>query len=142
MGHYTLAGTSGAEADLEAALCGAPHDFGPPAPVGDITSILQALADPTRLSLIRSLATTDEPRPCCSLDYRVTKSTMSHHFRVLREAGIIEQRLEGTRKLTSLRRQAVDEVYPGLLDSVLGSPDSDTSAATADADEEMRPALD
>lgn len=123
MSHPSFAGpTSVGPSSVQGTHCAAPHDPGPPRPVGDITVVLQALADPTRLTLIRSLAATDEPRACCTLDYSVTKSTMSHHFRVLREAGIIEQRLEGTRKLTSLRRRQLDEAYPGLLETVLRAP--------------------
>jgi DNA-binding transcriptional ArsR family regulator len=90
-----------------------------PRPVAGITAVLQALADPIRLAVVRELATSDQPRPCGSFLQPVTKSTLSHHFRVLREAGIIEQRIEGTRKLTSLRRAELDAAFPGLLDSLV-----------------------
>jgi DNA-binding transcriptional ArsR family regulator len=93
--------------------------LGAAAPVADLTTVLAALADPVRIAIVRSLAETDGPRACGSFYLPVTKSTLSHHFRVLREAGLIEQRCEGTRKLTSLRRADVDAAYPGLLDSVL-----------------------
>lgn len=96
-------------------------------PVAGITELLQALADPVRLSLVRDLASSTEPRPCGSLIQSVTKSTLSHHFRVLREAGIIEMRVEGTRKLTSLRRAELEEACPGLLDSVLRAPVGETA---------------
>jgi DNA-binding transcriptional ArsR family regulator len=46
---------------------------------------------------------------------------MTHHFRILREAGVIEQRRDGTSKLTSLRREDLDARFPGLLDAVLSS---------------------
>ena len=49
----------------------------------------------------------------------MTKSTCTHHFRVLREAGVIRQRVEGTTRLNSLRREDLDSRFPGLLDSVL-----------------------
>jgi DNA-binding transcriptional ArsR family regulator len=52
----------------------------------------------------------------------VTKSTLSHHLKVLREAGIILMRVDGTRKLTSLRRAELNEAYPGLLESILRAP--------------------
>ena len=91
-------------------------------PVAGITTLLQALADPLRLDLVRDLAASPEPRPCGSLVQSVTKSTLSHHFKVLREAGIIEMRIEGTRKLTSLRRAELEAACPGLLDSVLRAP--------------------
>lgn len=93
-----------------------------PAPVAGITVLLQALADPVRLDIVRDLAENQGPRPCGSFVGTVTKSTLSHHFKVLREAGIIRQRVEGTRKLTSLRREELDAAFPGLIDSILRAP--------------------
>ena len=49
------------------------------------------------------------------------KSTLTHHFRVLRESGVIEQTRERTTKLTSLCRADLDARFPGLLDAILGS---------------------
>src|ERR1700719_4498241 len=102
------------------------HSYDPsvlaPHRVAPITELLQALADPVRLAVIRDLAESTEPRPCGSLVQSVTKSTLSHHLRVLREAGVIQMRVEGTRKLTSLRRAELNEAYPGLLDSILRAP--------------------
>ena len=91
-------------------------------PVAGISTLLQALADPIRLELLRALASSSQPVACGSFQVPVTKSTLSHHFRVLREAGVIEQRCDGTRKLTSLRRHDLDACYPGLLDSLLRAP--------------------
>jgi DNA-binding transcriptional ArsR family regulator len=85
----------------------------------DLSSILHALSDPQRRTIVRELAAREEPVPCGAIELDVGKSTRTHHFRVLREAGLIEQRRDGTRKLTSLRRQEVDERFPGLLDAVL-----------------------
>ena len=90
-----------------------------PRPVADVTTVLQALADPMRLAIVGALARSDGARSCGGFNLPVTKPTLSHHFRVLREAGIIHQRCEGTRKMTTLRRTEVDSVYPGLLDSIL-----------------------
>jgi DNA-binding transcriptional ArsR family regulator len=56
---------------------------------------------------------------CNSLALPVSKSTCTHHFRVLREAGVIRQRVEGTTKLNSLRREDLDARFPGLIDAVL-----------------------
>lgn len=88
-------------------------------PVADITTLLQALGDPVRIAIVRRLGECQDARACGSFDLPVSKSTLSHHFKVLREAGLIVGRYEGTRKLISLRRADVDAVYPGLLDSVL-----------------------
>jgi DNA-binding transcriptional ArsR family regulator len=86
----------------------------------DLAAVLHALSDPMRLRIVAGLAAQDD-RTCKSFDLPVTKSTCTHHFRVLREAGVIRQRLEGTTKLNSLRRADLDARFPGLLDSVLGA---------------------
>jgi DNA-binding transcriptional ArsR family regulator len=49
----------------------------------------------------------------------VSKATRSHHFRVLREAGVTHTRLEGTHRHVSLRREDLDARFPGLLGAVL-----------------------
>ena len=85
----------------------------------EIGPILQALSDPQRLEIIRLLGDEAKPRPCGSFNLGLAKSTMSHHIKVLREAGLIVQMREGTTKLTWLRRDDVDARFPGLLDAVL-----------------------
>jgi DNA-binding transcriptional ArsR family regulator len=105
-----------------------------PHPVAGITELLQALADPVRLTIVRDLASSTEPRPCGSLVASVTKSTLSHHMKILREAGIIQMRVEGTRKLTTLRRAELNEAYPGLLDSILRTPVTEAVPAEAVAE--------
>jgi DNA-binding transcriptional ArsR family regulator len=87
----------------------------------ELPAVLHALSDPHRLDIVRKLAEDSEPRPCGTFDLEVTKSTLTHHFRTLREAGVIEQRREGTARLTSLRREDLDARFPGLLDAVLSS---------------------
>jgi DNA-binding transcriptional ArsR family regulator len=84
----------------------------------ELAAVLHALSDPMRLRIVAGLAAIDK-RTCGSFDLPVTKSTCTHHFRVLREAGLIRQRLEGTTRLNSLRREDLDARFPGLLDSVL-----------------------
>ena len=86
----------------------------------ELAAVLHALSDPMRLRIVVGLAVEDK-RTCKSFDLPVTKSTCTHHFRVLREAGVIRQRLEGTTRLNSLRRADLDERFPGLIDSVLGA---------------------
>jgi DNA-binding transcriptional ArsR family regulator len=87
----------------------------------ELPAVLHALSDPHRLEIVRRLAQDREPRACGSLDVEVTKSTMTHHFRTLREAGVIRQERQGTTKLTELRREDLDARFPGLLDAVLSS---------------------
>jgi DNA-binding transcriptional ArsR family regulator len=88
----------------------------------ELAAVLHALSDPMRLRIVVGLAVEDK-RTCKSFNLPVTKSTCTHHFRVLREAGVIRQRVEGTTRLNSLRRQDLDARFPGLLDSVLGAAD-------------------
>lgn len=81
---------------------------------------LEALADPVRRSIVRQLAESpDWTRPCGSFDISVSKATGSHHFAVLRGAGLIEQRTAGSRRLNRLRREEFDARFPGLLALVL-----------------------
>src|ERR1700753_3810400 len=87
----------------------------------DLSTVLHALSDPQRLGMVAELAASEEPRPCGSFAPGITKSTRTHHFRVLREAGLIEQWKEGTCKMSRLRRDDIDDRFPGLLDSVLSS---------------------
>jgi DNA-binding transcriptional ArsR family regulator len=84
-----------------------------------LPAVLHALSDPQRLSIVCTLAESGEPRRCGSFHLTITKSTLTHHFRVLREAGVIEQQEDGTAKLNSLRREDLDTRFPGLLDAVL-----------------------
>ena len=83
-----------------------------------LAAVLHALSDPMRLRIVSGLAG-GESKTCKSFDLPVTKSTCTHHFRVLREAGVIRQRLEGTTRLNSLRREDLEDRFPGLLESVL-----------------------
>jgi DNA-binding transcriptional ArsR family regulator len=87
-----------------------------------IEQVLQALGDPVRLTFVRALAQCPEGVACGSVPLPVTKSTRTHHLRILREAGVISMRAEGTRRLSTLRREDLDALYPGLLDGVLGAP--------------------
>lgn len=91
----------------------------PPAEVS-LQDALDALADPVRRTVLRELSNTpDWTRACGTFDLPVTKATRSHHFAVLRAAGLIEQRDEGSRRLNRLRRNEFDARFPGLLDLVL-----------------------
>jgi DNA-binding transcriptional ArsR family regulator len=87
----------------------------------EIEAVLHALSDPQRLRIVRGLADDPTPRRCGSFNLCVTKSTLTHHFRVLREAGVIHQQEEGTSRLNSLRREDLDARFPGLLDAVLAA---------------------
>lgn len=84
-----------------------------------IEAVLHALADPVRLRIVRELAVSPEGLTCGSLDVTVSRSTLTHHLRTLREAGVTRTYSEGTFRRTVLRRECLDARFPGLLDGVL-----------------------
>ncbi|MFI6550133.1 ArsR/SmtB family transcription factor [Streptomyces prunicolor] len=85
-----------------------------------VQTALAALADPVRLTLVRELAGSDDwSRTCGSFDVPVGKAALSHHFAVLRGAGIVEQRDEGPKRVNRLRREEFEGRFPGLLGLVL-----------------------
>ncbi len=96
--------------------------------LSDVTlaEVLHALGDPSRLSIVRIAAGGDE-LSCAAFELSLPKATQSRHFQVLREAGIIRQRQQGTSHLTSLRRDELNARFPGLLDAVLHSQEFEMS---------------
>jgi DNA-binding transcriptional ArsR family regulator len=88
-----------------------------------LDKLFVALGNPMRLSVVRALAAGGE-HPCGRLLQGVSKSTLTHHWRVLREGGLIWQRPSGRELLLSLRREDLDARFPGLLDAVLNSIES------------------
>ncbi|MFC6155985.1 ArsR/SmtB family transcription factor [Kribbella sp. NPDC058693] len=89
-----------------------------------LQTALDALADPVRRSILRDLAThADWSRACGTFDLPVKKATASHHFAVLRSAGLIEQRDEGARRLNRLRRTEFEKSFPGLLSATIDRAD-------------------
>jgi DNA-binding transcriptional ArsR family regulator len=85
----------------------------------ELGAVLHALSDPVRLRIVAGLARNESERSCGSFDVPVSKSTCTHHFKVLREAGVIHQRHEGTARLNTLRREDLDARFPGLLETIL-----------------------
>lgn len=83
-----------------------------------LTDVLHALSDPVRLEIVRMLGIHEE-LSCGRLEVSVSKSTLTHHLRVLRDAGLTYTRTEGVQRLVSLRRHEVEARFPGLLDCVL-----------------------
>jgi DNA-binding transcriptional ArsR family regulator len=85
----------------------------------ELGAVLHALSDPTRLQIVAALDSRPDACPTGSFDVPVSKSTCTHHFRVLREAGVVRQRSEGTTRLNTLRREDLNARFPGLLDAIL-----------------------
>jgi DNA-binding transcriptional ArsR family regulator len=85
-----------------------------------LAGVLYALGDPVRLEIVRRLATVGE-QCCADFDFAIAKSTMSNHFRILRESGVMMTIKEGTQHINSLRREDLEALFPGLLDAILRS---------------------
>lgn len=83
-----------------------------------IEHALHALSDPVRLEIVRQLDREGEAS-CAALDGGRPKSSVSHHFRVLRAAGLVHTRIAGVQHMNTLRREDMDARFPGLLDAVL-----------------------
>ena len=83
-----------------------------------LTEVLSALGDPVRLQIVHLLSESGEAT-CGAVELGVSKATRSHHFRVLREAGVTHTRPEGTHRHVSLRADDLEERFPGLLQAVL-----------------------
>src|SRR3978361_2196048 len=89
-------------------------------PSPELHEVLAALGDPVRLDIVRQLADRGEV-PCGGFGMDLAKPTLSHHFKVLREAGIVGSRSEGTSLMNYLERDAIERKFPGLLTGVLGA---------------------
>ena len=82
------------------------------------SDVMQALSDPCRLAIVRALGEHGE-LACNEIALDVSKATRSHHFDVLRAAGLIYTRTEGTKCMTSIRETELNKRFPGLLRLVL-----------------------
>ena len=87
----------------------------------ELTRVLYALSDPVRLEVARQLDREGEAT-CAALGGGRPKSSMSHHFRVLRDAGVVRTRTDGPAHMNELRRAELDQLFPGLRAAVLGTP--------------------
>lgn len=99
-----------------------------------LLAILYALSEPLRFSIIEQLAKGEE-LTCggFKLPFSKGKSTMTHHFKVLRDAGLIYTRVNGREHYTSLRRQDIEERFPHLLDALITAFRSDSKVNLVDS---------
>jgi DNA-binding transcriptional ArsR family regulator len=88
-------------------------------PVAGVHQILAALADPIRLEMVRRLTNASGPTQCALLYDGINKSTATHHFKTLREAGLIERLSIDGQIHQRLRTDDVEAAVPGLLSSVV-----------------------
>ena len=88
----------------------------------DLAKVLTALGDETRLAMLGYLASNNELEMACGAFHRLgSKTALSYHLAKLREAGIVNVRPQGTKRLISLRRNTLDERFPGFLDAITPS---------------------
>ena len=92
----------------------------PPAAAIELTRVLDALADPVRLEIVRRLAA-DGESACGAFPLPVSDATRSHHLKVLRAAGVTATRVAGNKRFVSLRSGELGRRFPGLLESVLAA---------------------
>jgi DNA-binding transcriptional ArsR family regulator len=90
--------------------------------------VLAALAEPNRLATVQYVSRAGES--CCSeviaeAGLAMTKSTFSHHLRILREAGVLTKRIQGTKGYTTLRKADLDDRFPGLIDAIIDTKNQD-----------------
>jgi DNA-binding transcriptional ArsR family regulator len=94
----------------------------------ELSAVLHALSDPARLEIVRRLAGGHDS-PCGKFELGLSKATLSHHFRVLREAGVVRTRPDGRKRLLSLRADDLEAQFPGLLNAVLAAKCRRTKSA-------------
>lgn len=88
-----------------------------------LSGVLAALSDPMRLRIMKSLMAKDSWLSCCKAAPcpDMAKSTLSHHFRILREAGLIRTTKKGVENLNTVRSSEINDRFPGLLKTILKS---------------------
>lgn len=86
-----------------------------------VTAVMHALSDETRLAIVHALLAEPAGRPCGTFSVDVAPSTLSHHFKVLREAGLIHQEDRGAQRWTVLRASELSARFPGFLDALIAA---------------------
>ncbi|RYD19463.1 MAG: ArsR family transcriptional regulator [Verrucomicrobiaceae bacterium] len=85
----------------------------------DLTELMYALSDPTRVEIVLTLALAGRAMTCGELDCDRPKSSMSHHFKILRGAGVVRTEIRGTEHINSLRLAELEKRFPGVMKAVL-----------------------
>jgi DNA-binding transcriptional ArsR family regulator len=85
-----------------------------------LPKVLHALSDPIRMEIVLKIARAGQVA-CGAFDIPMPKSTLSHHFKVLREAGVVASRREGNELMNSLRFEDLEARFPGVLDAIISA---------------------
>lgn len=85
----------------------------------ELTDLMHALSDPARVEIVRCLARARRALTCNEIGLDRPKSSMSHHFKILRAAGLLETRVEGKEHFNTLRTAELEKKFPGLVKTLL-----------------------
>lgn len=89
-----------------------------------LAAILHALSDPVRLDIVRCLSRAGCEMNCISSAKELSglsKSTLSHHFRILREAGVVRSERRGVELLNRLRLDEIEQRFPDVMGAILSA---------------------
>jgi DNA-binding transcriptional ArsR family regulator len=85
-----------------------------------LTQVLHALSDPVRMQIVLKIARSGQVA-CGAFDIPMPKSTLSHHFKVLRESGVVACRREGNELMNSLRFEDLEARFPGVIKAIIAA---------------------
>ena len=85
-----------------------------------LSKVLHALSDPVRMEIVLKIARAGQVA-CGAFDIAMPKSTLSHHFKVLRESGVVATRKEGNVLINSIRYDDLEERFPGVVDAIIAA---------------------
>lgn len=105
-----------------------------------LDTVLSALSDPHRRLIACKLSECLNDQACSTFELPVSKSTATHHFRVLREAGVIRQEYQGTAIMNTLRWEDLEARFPGLLHVVFDAQHAENLAHSVSRPQDVPPA--
>jgi len=103
------------------------QEIGQPSPEEmSLPKVLHALSDPVRMEIVLKIAKAGQVA-CGAFEIPMPKSTLSHHFKVLREAGVVGSRREGNELINTLRIEDLNARFPGVIDAIIAAAGSSWS---------------
>jgi DNA-binding transcriptional ArsR family regulator len=85
-----------------------------------LTKVLHALSDPVRMEIVLKIAMAGQVA-CGAFEIPMPKSTLSHHFKVLRESGVVASKREGNELINSLRIEDLQARFPGVIEAIIAA---------------------
>jgi DNA-binding transcriptional ArsR family regulator len=100
-----------------------------------LEGILHALSDPVRIAIFSDIAAADCPQRCSTYasvgDRTIPKSSLSQHFKVLREAGLIRSERQGVEMRNTGRCEEINARFPGVLPAIMEAFRGQSTSAAA-----------